>query len=167
MTTISNSASSPFDNAAALATEIVSAYVANNSVPTGELPALIATVHAAIVTLRIGPTVAITAPTQEPAVAIRKSVTNDFIVCLENGKKFKSLRRHLSSVYGMTPEQYRTKWNLPQDYPMVAPSYAAVRSQLARRIGLGTKAAVKVVAPAAKVGDVAAAKRRGRPRKAA
>ena len=162
MNTVPDPASSS-DDATASATRIVSAYVTNNPVPTGELAALIAAVHAAIVTLQNGPTVA--APAQKPAVAIRKSVTKDFIVCLEDGKKFKSLRRHLLSTYGMTPGQYRTKWNLPGDYPMVAPGYAAVRSQLARQMGLGIRAAEEVVAPATMAGEPV--RRRGRPRKAA
>ena len=112
---------------------IVSAYVSNNSLRAADLPDLIASVHTAIRQLAV-----IEAPVVEtPAVPIKKSVTKDYIICLENGKKFKSLRRHLSSSYNMTPDEYRTKWNLPSDYPMVAPSYSATRSQLARDSGLG------------------------------
>jgi len=120
-----------------LAGEIVTAFVSNNSVPRGELPALIEAVHAAVKMLAEGADVAaaVVAP-PEPAVSIRKSVTPDFLICLEDGKRFKSLRRHLAGL-GMTPEQYREKWNLPETYPMVAPNYAAQRSALAKDIGLG------------------------------
>ena len=119
-----------------LAAEIVSAYVSNNSVPAGDLPALINDVHAALV--RVGTGIAVT-PSEppKPAVAVKKSVTNDHIICLEDGKKFKSLKRHLRTQYKMTPEQYREKWGLGPDYPMVAPNYAAARSQLAKQMGLG------------------------------
>jgi predicted transcriptional regulator len=119
----------------ALSADIVSAFVSHNSVPAGGLADLIHTVHAAL--SKLG---AVTpAPEPEvlvPAVSIRKSVTPGFLVCLDDGKKFKSLKRHLSSL-GMTPEQYRQKWNLAKDYPMVAPDYAVVRSALAKKIGLG------------------------------
>lgn len=122
----------------ALASDIVAAYVANNSVPRTELPPLIADIHAAIERLRKGvaqePEVK---PT--PAVPVRKSVTPDHIVCLDDGKKFKSLKRHLATHHGMTPDEYRQKWNLPRDYPMVAPAYAAARSSLAKSMGLGRK----------------------------
>ena len=124
-------------NAIELAAEIVAAFVANNSLPTVELPALIHSVHAALARLASGQVN--TAPLvekQEPAVSVRKSLTPDFLVCLDDGKKFKSLRRHLRTL-GMTPDQYRVKWSLPPDYPMVAPNYAAVRSEMAKRIGLG------------------------------
>ena len=119
-----------------LAAEIVSAYVSNNSVPSGDLPQLINDVHAALV--RVGAGVAVT-PTEppKPAVAVKKSVTNDHIICLEDGKKFKSLKRHLRTQYGLSPEEYREKWGLPSDYPMVAPNYAKARSNLAKQMGLG------------------------------
>jgi predicted transcriptional regulator len=119
-----------------LAADIVSAYVSNNSVPTGELPGLISEVHTALMKVSVG---AIELPTEapKPAVPVKKSVTPDYIVCLEDGKKFKSLKRHLRTQYNMTPEQYREKWTLPIDYPMVAPSYAKARSELAKEMGLG------------------------------
>lgn len=119
-----------------LAADIVSAYVSNNSVPAGDLPALINDVYNAL--LRVGSVVAV-APAEppKPAVAPRKSVTSDFIVCLEDGKKFKSLKRHLRTQYGLSPEEYREKWGLPADYPMVAPNYAKARSNLAKQMGLG------------------------------
>jgi predicted transcriptional regulator len=120
-----------------LAAEIVAAFVSNNSVPAGELPALIHAVHTSVRGLTEGPEGA--APQVEakaPAVSIRKSVTPDFLICLEDGKHFKAIRRHLT-LHGMTPEQYREKWSLPADYPMVAPNYAAQRSALAKKMGLG------------------------------
>jgi predicted transcriptional regulator len=119
-----------------LAADIVSAYVSNNSVPTGELPGLISEVHTALMKVGVG---AIELPTEapKPAVPVKKSVTPDYIVCLEDGKKFKSLKRHLRTQYNMTPEQYREKWTLPIEYPMVAPNYAKARSELAKEMGLG------------------------------
>ena len=119
-----------------LAADIVSAYVSNNSVPTGDLPGLISEVHTALMKVGVG---AIELPTEapKPAVPVKKSVTPDYIVCLEDGKKFKSLKRHLRTQYNMTPEQYREKWTLPIDYPMVAPNYAKARSELAKEMGLG------------------------------
>ena len=129
------------DNAASanyieLAADIVSAYVSNNSVASSDLPALIGEVHGALMRVAGG---AVEAPVEapKPAVPIKKSVTPDFIICLEDGKKFKSLKRHLRTQYNMTPEQYREKWGLPADYPMVAPNYAKARSQLAKEMGLG------------------------------
>lgn len=119
--------------------DIVAAYVSNNPVPVGELPKLIGDIHAAL--QGIGTAVTEPVVKQEPAVSIRKSVTPDFIICLEDGKKFKSLKRHLTTHYNLSPEEYRQKWNLPSDYPMVAPNYAAARSVLAKAIGLGRKAA--------------------------
>lgn len=119
-----------------LAADIVSAYVSNNSVPTGDLPSLINDIHSAL--LRVGGgTVEAPAEAPKPAVPVKKSVTPDYIVCLEDGKKFKSLKRHLRTQYNMTPEQYREKWGLPVDYPMVAPNYAKARSELAKEMGLG------------------------------
>ena len=122
-----------------LAAAIVAAYVGNNAVPASDLPKLIADVHASLVNVRLG-AAPLAEPSPEPvrpAVPIKKSVANDYIVCLEDGKKFKSLKRHLSSQYNMTPEQYREKWGLPADYPMVAPAYAEARSNLAKKMGLG------------------------------
>ncbi len=119
-----------------MAADIVSAYVGANPVAPQDLPALIRTVHSALREVAGGQVIA-AEPTQEPAVAIKKSVTPEFIVCLEDGKKFKSLKRHLRTRYGMTPEEYRAKWGLPHDYPMVAPNYAKARSDLAKRMGLG------------------------------
>lgn len=115
--------------------EIVSAYVANNAVSLADVPALIASTHRAMASLSAAPA-GEQAEELKPAVPIRKSVTPDFIICLDDGKKFKSLRRHLS-VLGMTPDQYRAKWKLPSDYPMVASNYAAIRSALAKSNGLG------------------------------
>jgi predicted transcriptional regulator len=119
-----------------LAADIVSAYVSNNSVPAGELPQLISEVYNAL--LRVGSN-AVAAPAEppKPAIAVKRSVTNDFIICLEDGKKFKSLKRHLRTQYGLSPEEYREKWGLPADYPMVAPNYAKARSNLAKQMGLG------------------------------
>ena len=119
-----------------LTAQIVSAYISNNAVASGDIPALLNEVHTAL--LRLSGEPAEAAPeAPKPAVPTKKSVHPDFIVCLEDGKKFKSLKRHLRSHYNMTPEQYRDKWNLPPDYPMVAPNYAAARSRLAKQMGLG------------------------------
>lgn len=118
-----------------LTAEIVSAYVSNNSVSSAELPNLINDVHAALA--RVARGAETRTETRKPAVPVKRSVMPEYIVCLEDGKKFKSLRRHLRSQYGMTPEQYREKWGLPLDYPMVAPNYAATRSALAKKMGLG------------------------------
>ena len=119
-----------------LTAQIVSAYVSNNSVPSGDLSTLINQVHGALTRVSSGQGDAPSEPLK-PAVSVKKSITPEFIVCLEDGKKFKSLKRHLRTQYGVTPEQYREKWNLPPDYPMVAPNYAAARSQLAKQMGLG------------------------------
>jgi len=122
------------------AADIVAAYVSHNSLPAAELPALLQAVHAALMGLgKGGAAVAAGEPRKEPAVPIKKSVTPDFIICLEDGKKFKSLKRHLRTAYSMTPEEYRLKWGLPSDYPMVAPNYAQKRSELATTMGLGKK----------------------------
>ncbi|MGD9966998.1 MAG: MucR family transcriptional regulator [Hyphomonadaceae bacterium] len=119
-----------------LAAEIAAAYVSANAVPAQDLPGLIRTVHNAL--LEVSGAAAPPAETaQEPAVAIKKSITADYIICLEDGKKFKSLKRHLRTRYGMTPDDYRAKWGLAHDYPMVAPNYAKERSNLAKRMGLG------------------------------
>ena len=119
-----------------LTADIVSAYVSNNSVSAGEIPSLINQVHAALVRVSAGQSDAQPEPLK-PAISVRKSITPDHLVCLEDGKKFKSLKRHLRTQYNMTPETYREKWGLPPDYPMVAPNYAAARSQLAKQMGLG------------------------------
>ena len=121
--------------------KIVSAYVSKNSVPSGELPQLIWTVHEAL----MSPDQAALSP-PEPAVPIKKSIGPDYIICLEDGKKMKMLKRHLRTAYDMSPDQYRQKWGLSSDYPMVAPEYAAKRSELAKKIGLGRKAGQKVKA---------------------
>ena len=119
-----------------MAAEIAAAYVSANPVPAQELPALIRIVHTALLEVS-GVTAAAPESAPEPAVSIKKSVTADYIICLEDGKKFKSLKRHLRTRYAMTPEEYRTKWGLTHDYPMVAPNYAKERSNLAKRMGLG------------------------------
>ena len=119
-----------------LTADIVSAYVSNNTVPAGDLAALIADVHRALTNTHMG----VSEPEPEPlkpAVNPKKSVFPDYIVCLEDGKKFKSLKRHLRTHYDLSPEEYREKWGLPADYPMVAPNYAAARSALAKKMGLG------------------------------
>lgn len=119
-----------------LTADIVAAYVSNNPVPASELATLITNVHSAIASLGTKKAEASHAPLI-PAVNPKKSVHDDYIICLEDGKKFKSLKRHLSTHHGMTPEEYRAKWNLPADYPMVAPGYSATRSRLAKELGLG------------------------------
>ena len=123
-----------------LTAEIVSAYVSNNNVRREDLPALIGDVHAALVRVPSGGQEPAPEP-QDPAVPVRRSVTPDTIVCLEDGKKFKSLKRHLRTDHNMTPDEYRAKWGLKPDYPMVAPNYAQARSDLARSMGLGRKRA--------------------------
>lgn len=125
-----------------LTAQIVAAHVSNNAVPTEILPGLIQDVYRTL--SGFGREEAAPAPPPvvekpSPAVPVKKSIFQDYLVCLEDGKKLKMLKRHLSSAYGMTPEQYREKWNLPLDYPMVAPAYAKHRSSLAKKIGLGTK----------------------------
>ena len=119
-----------------LTADIVAAHVSNNSVAISDIPLIIRSVHDALAGLgtKVAPEVK-----QEPAVSIRASVKPDYIVCLEDGKKLKMLRRHLMTHYGMTPDDYRAKWNLPKDYPMVSPNYAEKRRALALEIGLGTK----------------------------
>lgn len=124
-----------------LSVEIIAAYVANNSLPAAELPALLQSVHNTLGRITSG--VKTEEPKVEelkPAVAIKKSVADDYIVCLEDGKHFKSLKRHLHSEHGLSPQDYRTKWGLAKDYPMVAPAYAKSRSALAKTLGLGRKA---------------------------
>lgn len=122
-------------------TEIVSSHVANNTVAVSDLPNLIDNVFSTL--SRLGVDNKAEAPKQEPAVSVRSSIKPDYIVCLEDGKKLKMLKRHLMTHYNMTPDEYRVKWNLPADYPMVAPNYAAQRRTLAKKIGLGTKRGAK------------------------
>ncbi|MFZ4120968.1 MAG: MucR family transcriptional regulator [Caulobacterales bacterium] len=118
--------------------DIVSAYVSSHEVPAEKAPALIRTVYETLSELTNGvPSTPVVKA--EPAVSIKKSLTADYIICLEDGKRFKSLKRHLRSRYNMSPEEYRTKWGLPSDYPMVAPNYAKARSALAKRMGLGRR----------------------------
>jgi predicted transcriptional regulator len=124
------------DDLVDMAATIVSAYVSANELPPQDLPRLIQTVYSALRDVA-GAAPAAQDASQEPAVAIKKSVTADFIICLEDGKKFKSLKRHLRTRYAMSPDEYRAKWGLPHDYPMVAPNYAKERSNLAKRMGLG------------------------------
>jgi predicted transcriptional regulator len=148
--------------------DIVGAYVGNNAVTASELPNLIAAVHGAVVGLS-APAAVVEPEKREPAVSIRKSITPDFLICLEDGRKFKSLRRHLGGL-GMTPDEYRRKWGLPSDYPMVAPNYSAKRSELARANKLGENrrkapAPVEAVSEATTTPEKPAAKR-GRPKKA-
>jgi predicted transcriptional regulator len=119
-----------------LTAQIVSAYVSNNTVPAAEIPGLINQVHAALARVS-GKGNDLPSEPLRPAISVKKSITPEHIVCLEDGKKFKSLKRHLRTQYNMTPEQYRDKWSLATDYPMVAPNYAAARSQLAKQMGLG------------------------------
>ena len=118
------------------AANIVSAYVSNNSVPASEMPTLINDVHAALLRVTIG-AVELVPEAPKPAVPAKKSVTSEYLVCLEDGRKFKSLKRHLRTQYNMSAEDYREKWGLPPDYPMVAPNYAKARSTLAKQMGLG------------------------------
>ncbi len=121
-----------------LVTDIVAAYVSNNTVESGELPDVIKTVHSTLAGLGNQPGAA-AGGNQKPAVPVSKSYTNEHIICLEDGKKLKMLKRYLRTRFGMTPEEYRAKWGLPVDYPMVAPNYAAKRSEFAKKIGLGKK----------------------------
>jgi predicted transcriptional regulator len=129
-----------------LTSDIVAAHVSNNSVSLADLPTLISNVHTALAGL--GNSEPAPEPMPEPAVSIRTSIKNDYIVCLEDGKKLKMLKRHLMTRYNMTPDQYRTRWNLPADYPMVAPAYAEKRRELAKKIGLGRKPTAKRGRPA-------------------
>lgn len=156
--------------------DIVSAFVSNNSVHASDLPQLIDVVHTSLKTI-VAPKPEPVAPVQAPAVPVKKSITDDYLICLEDGKKFKSLKRHLQQAFGLSPEEYRSKWGLARDYPMVAPGYAAKRSQLAKESGLGSDrrkpaapppamAAVENEAPMPvdEAGEAAAPKKRGRPR---
>ncbi len=120
-----------------LTTEVVAAHVSNNTVPLTDLPNLIDQVYKSLA--NVGPETTPVAERPQPAVAIRKSVTPDYLICLEDGKRLKMLKRHLKTSYDMTPDEYRERWQLPSDYPMVAPNYARQRSALAKEIGLGTR----------------------------
>ena len=131
-----------------LTADIVTTYVSNNPVPVTSLPDLIQTVNSSL--SKIGQSAEPETPAQDPAVSPKRSVFPDYIVCLEDGKKFKSLKRHLAVDYGLTPEQYREKWGLARDYPMVAPNYAAQRSALAKSSGLGRKPGTKLAKSAGK-----------------
>jgi predicted transcriptional regulator len=127
----------PADDLLGVTAEIVSAHVSNNSVSPNDLPRLIMEVHRTLATLGTATMPKDASEPKAPAVPIRKSVTPDYLVCLEDGKKLKMLKRHLFSSYGLTPDAYRAKWGLPSDYPMVASNYAARRSELAKGFGLG------------------------------
>lgn len=137
----SMSESSESNDILLLTTEIVSSHVANNAVAINELPELIRQVYATLANIESAPLFHVDRP--QPAVPVKRSVTPDYIVCLEDGRKLKMLKRHLKTSYNMTPDEYRERWGLPNDYPMVAPNYALQRSSLAKEIGLGTKRAGK------------------------
>ncbi|MGW9231266.1 MucR family transcriptional regulator [Pseudorhizobium sp. NPDC055634] len=122
-----------------LTADIVAAYVSNHVVPVGELSHLISDVHAALSNTSAPAPVAVVSEKPKPPVPIKKSIEEDYLICLEDGQKFKSLKRHLMTHYNMTPEEYREKWGLPADYPMVAPAYAEARSRLAKQMGLGQR----------------------------
>ena len=132
-----NAKSASADPYIEIVADLVSAYVSNNSIRAADLPDFIASIHASIRSLGNGHVEAAPATPPVPAVPIKKSLTQDHIICLEDGKKFRSLKRHLGTVYNMTPDEYRAKWGLPKDYPMVAPGYSEIRSKLAKDIGLG------------------------------
>ena len=136
-----------------MAAEVVAAFVSNNPVPKGELPALIQTIHDVLARLSGEANAAPKEALKEPAVSIRRSITPEYLICLEDGKHYKSLKRHLAG-HGLTPDEYRAKWKLPPDYPMVAANYAATRSAMAKAIGLG------------QLGGKAGARKRGRRPKA-
>ncbi|PWW02186.1 MucR family transcriptional regulator [Hoeflea marina] len=121
-----------------LTSEIVAAFVTNNSVAAADLPSLIINVHGALGGVS-GASIAEVVEKPKPAVPVRRSIQHEYLICLEDGQKFKSLKRHLMTHYGLSPEQYREKWELPADYPMVAPAYAEARSRLAKEMGLGQK----------------------------
>jgi predicted transcriptional regulator len=143
-----------------LTADIASAYVGNNSVTPGDLPDLIKSIFGALT--GADPSLPTPAELQTPAVSIKKSITNDYLICLEDGRRFKSLKRHLRTKYNQSPEDYRAKWGLAKNYPMVAPAYAAARSSLAKQMGLGQggRPAAKAEPVAAKSGARAAPKAR-------
>ncbi len=126
------------ENVIGMAASIVSSYVRYNALPTDQIPDLIKTVYSSLNSVE-----SLTGEAQKPAVSVRRSVTPDYLICLEDGKKFKMLKRHLRTNFNLSPEEYRAKWNLPADYPMVAPNYAKQRSEFAKKIGLGRKPARK------------------------
>jgi predicted transcriptional regulator len=126
----------PAEEILRMTAEVVSAYLSNNLLPASQISEVIQTVHTSLNSLGAGRTDSAVEP-PKPAVPVKKSVTADYIICLEDGKKLKMLKRHLRSTYNMTPDEYRTKWGLPSDYPMVAPNYAQQRSEFAKKIGLG------------------------------
>lgn len=128
------------DDVLRMAVDVVAAYVSNNQISSGQISEVINSVYSSLIGLDGTPLEA-AAELQKPAISVRKSVTPDYIICLEDGKKLKMLKRHLRTTYNLTPEEYRTKWGLPPDYPMVAPNYARQRSQFAKNIGLGRKGA--------------------------
>ena len=142
-----------------MTTDIISAYLGQNKIAVADLPALIKSIHGALTDVATGaPEVA--AEKREPAVSIRRSITPDFLICLEDGRKFKSLKRHLRTKYDLSPEDYRARWGLPKDYPMVAPSYAAARSELAKKMGLGAGGRQPAAKPVAKAPAKAPARAR-------
>ncbi len=147
MTEISREKTSPGD-LLRMTAEVAAAYVGNNALPASQLPEVIKTIYSSISALDGNSTPS--AGGLKPIVPIKKSVTPDYIICLEDGKKLKMLKRHLRTAYNMTPEEYRLKWGLPPDYPMVAPNYAAQRSAFAKKIGLGRKPGARKGAPKAK-----------------
>jgi predicted transcriptional regulator len=138
-TTPADTGTPKLDDLLKLTSDIVAAYVSNNPVPASELPSMIKSVHGTLGNL-VGSSASDSMTSQKPAVPVKKSVMPDYIVCLEDGKRLKMLKRYLRSNYNMTPEDYRAKWGLPVDYPMVAPNYAAQRSEFAKKIGLGKNA---------------------------
>lgn len=127
----------------ALTSDIVAAYISNNPIPVSELPAVIKSVHSTLGNLSAGTPTTELSGDQKPAVPIKKSITAEYLICLEDGKRLKMLKRYLRSRYGLSPEQYRTKWGLPPDYPMVASDYAALRSDFAKKNGLGRPVVTK------------------------
>ncbi len=131
------------DDVLRMAVDVVAAYLSNNQEAAGQIPEVIHSIFNSLTTLEAPPSEPLSEP-QKPATPVRKSVTPDYIICLEDGKKLKMLKRHLRTTYNMTPEEYRAKWNLPADYPMVAPNYARQRSEFAKQIGLGRKARERV-----------------------
>jgi predicted transcriptional regulator len=153
------------DDLVQLTADIVSAYVSNNKIGSAELSKLIGEVHGALQRAPGGPP-APEPPPREPAVSVRRSVNADYLVCLEDGRKFKSLKRHLQGEHGLSPDEYRSRWGLPRDYPMVAPNYARARSDLAKNMGLGRKGGDAAMPSDSAAGDEIGsdAPRRGRPR---
>lgn len=161
-------ATSPGSSRLSTTVDLVAAYVSNNSIRAADLASLIETVYGTLGQLSEAKAEVQQEVPQAPAVPIKKSITSDFLICLEDGKKFRSLKRHLGTVYNLTPDQYRAKWGLARDYPMVAPAYSAVRSKLAKDIGLGrpAKAAAKAAVTPPKVSEAATPKKSaGRGRK--